>query len=120
MSKDTLVIGASLKPDKYSHKAVLQLLAHGHFVKAIGIKAGNISTVTVQTDTPLFSDINTITLYVNPTNQKPYYKYIIETNPQRVIFNPGTENAELQQLLNENNIKWEEACTLVLLSLNKF
>lgn len=120
MSKETLVIGASLNPDKYSHKAVLKLLVNGYSVKAIGNKEGSISNVKVQTGTPLFRNINTITLYLNPVNQKPYYRYIIEINPKRVIFNPGTENTELQQLLNENNIKWEEACTLVLLSLNNF
>jgi uncharacterized protein len=37
-----------------------------------------------------------------------------------VIFNPGTENPELYQLLELNNIKSEVACTLVLLTTNRY
>jgi predicted CoA-binding protein len=69
---------------------------------------------------PPFSDINTVTLYVNPEIQKKYYSYILSLNPKRVIFNPGTENKEFQQILSENAVEWEEACTLVLLSLKKY
>jgi hypothetical protein len=53
-------------------------------------------------------------------NQKPYYDYIIGLKPKRVIFNPGTENMELIQLLKDNQIEPEIACTLVLLSTNQF
>jgi hypothetical protein len=52
--------------------------------------------------------------------QRDYYNYIIETKPKRVIFNPGSENPEFYQLLKVNNIKVEEACTLVLLTTNQY
>jgi hypothetical protein len=55
-----------------------------------------------------------------PSRQKEYYDYIIELKPKRVIFNPGTENIELAQLLAQANIDWENACTLVLLSTNQY
>jgi hypothetical protein len=37
-----------------------------------------------------------------------------------VIFNPGTENKEFQDILDRNGIKTEIACTLVLLSTNQY
>jgi len=37
-----------------------------------------------------------------------------------VIFNPGTENPEFYSILKENNIVFEESCTLVLLSTNQY
>ena len=35
-NKKTLVLGASLKPDRYSHKAITMLVEKGHSVIAIG------------------------------------------------------------------------------------
>ncbi len=58
--------------------------------------------------------------YINMSNQKEYYEYIISLHPERVIFNPGTENPEFYSLLKANNIETEVACTLVLLATNQF
>lgn len=67
-----------------------------------------------------FQGINTVTLYLNSKRQSEYYDYIISLRPERVIFNPGTENPELYKLLKENNIQSEVACTLVLLETNQY
>jgi hypothetical protein len=48
-------------------------------------------------------NIDTVTLYLNPTRQRDYYNYIVEAKPKRVIFNPGTENPEFYQLLKLND-----------------
>ena len=40
--------------------------------------------------------------------------------PERIIFNPGTENPKLYAEINKLNIEVEEACTLVLLHTNQF
>jgi hypothetical protein len=40
--------------------------------------------------------------------------------PRRVIFNPGTENTELERELERVGILTEEACTLVLLHSGQF
>jgi hypothetical protein len=53
------------------------------------------------------------------TNQ-PLYNYILDTNPKRIIFNPGTENSELRRLATEKGIQTENACTLVLLSIGEY
>jgi hypothetical protein len=44
----------------------------------------------------------------------------VALNPRRVIFNPGTESAPLQQALDEAGIEWLEACTLVMLRTGQF
>ncbi|WP_274971940.1 CoA-binding protein, partial [Zunongwangia profunda] len=62
----------------------------------------------------------TVTLYVGPKNQPEYYDYLVALNPKRVIFNPGTENPELYGVLEKNNIKFQNACTLVLLGTNQY
>ena len=41
-------------------------------------------------------------------------EYILNLNPKRVIFNPGTENPAFFKLLERQNIAYEIACTLVL------
>lgn len=120
MKNVTLVLGASENTERYSNKAIKKLLNHNYQVKAIGNKVGEVNGVPINKGLVDFNDIDTVTLYLNPTNQKPYYDYILNLKPRRVIFNPGTENDELQHKLDEAGITFEEACTLVLLSTNQY
>jgi predicted CoA-binding protein len=119
-NKKTLVLGASTKPERYAFKAISMLIEKGHSVLAIGQNAGEVAGVKIKTKAIPLSNIDTITLYLNPARQRDYYNYIVEAKPKRVIFNPGTENPELMQLLELNNIKSEVACTLVLLTTNRY
>jgi predicted CoA-binding protein len=119
-NKKTVVLGASTMPDKYAFKAITMLVEKGHSVLAIGQNAGEVAGVKIRTKAIPLSNIDTITLYLNPARQRDYYNYIVEAKPKRVIFNPGTENPELYQLLELNNIKVEVACTLVLLAINRY
>ena len=118
--KRTLVLGASLNPSRYSNILINRLLKKGGEVFALGNKKGFIESVEVKTEKFPIVNLDTITLYLNPKRQVEYYNYIIELNPKRVIFNPGTENMELVELLRENNIDYELACSLVLLSTNQY
>lgn len=120
MSKQTLVIGVSENPERYAYLAVKRLLSYGHPVKAVGLKEGKIEDVTIEKGQPVFSDIDTVTLYVGPRNQASLYDYLLRLKPKRVIFNPGTENPELETLLEKNGIHTEEACTLVMLSIGAY
>lgn len=120
MNKNTLVLGASLKPNRYSHLAIQRLVANHYNVVAFGLKSGEVSGIAIDTELLPYKNLDTVTLYVNPENQKAYYDYIISLKPKRVIFNPGTENPEFYALLRENNIDFEVACTLVLLSTNQY
>ncbi len=114
--KKTIVIGASPNPERYSYLAVVALQKKGHEVIPIGIRTGKIEDTQIINDTPDISDVNTVTLYLNPNDQKFFYKYILKLHPQRVIFNPGTHNQEFINLLGLNGIEVVEGCTLVMLS----
>ena len=118
--KKTLIIGASKNPERYSYKAAKALLNNGHKIEMLGLRSDTIFNQVVDVEKKDFKDIDTVTLYIGPHNQSDYYDYIISLNPKRVIFNPGTENPEFQALLSSANIGYEEACTLVLLSLNQY
>lgn len=120
MKKKTLVLGASTNPSRYSFMAINKLVGNDHPVIAVGLKEGIVNGVEILTNKPPFEAIDTITLYLNSRNQEQYYDYILSLNPKRVIFNPGTENHEFYELLQQNNIEVEVACTLVLLSTNQF
>lgn len=120
MDKITLVLGASLKPERYSNKAVHALVDKNHSVMAFGLRVGNIRGVEVQNRLPLKLAIDTVTLYVNASRQKEYYSYLVDLKPRRVIFNPGTENFELISILEKEGIITEIACTLILLSIGNY
>jgi predicted CoA-binding protein len=68
----------------------------------------------------MYPDVDTVTLYLSGKNQVSYYDYILSLQPRRVIFNPGTENPELQSMLQKASIDAQEACTLVLLATGQF
>ncbi len=118
MKNVTLVIGASLNPNRYSNIAIKRLADKEFTVVAIGLRKGKVGIVEIETQQKAYKNINSVTLYLNPKRQEEYYNYIISLQPKRVIFNPGTENMEFVKLLQENNIESEIACTLVLLSTN--
>ncbi len=120
MNKTTVIIGASANAEKYSFKATTQLIKHGHTVYPIGVKDGSIENIKIITNKPILKNIHTVTLYINPAKQTEWLEYIISLSPKRVIFNPATENPSIYPTLSANNIQFEEACTLVLLSLNQY
>jgi len=115
-----IVIGASTKPYRTSYQAVHLLRSYDHDVIAIGKNKGQLAGVDIITYKPEAIDVDTVTLYINPSIQPLYYDYIIGLQPRRVIFNPGTENETFTKLLDEAEIPWEEACTLVLLRTGQF
>ena len=120
MNKKTLVIGASENSARYSNIAIKRLIAKGVEIKAIGRKKGKVEGVTIETELLEFENIDTVTLYVSAKNQLEYYNYIISLKPKRILFNPGTENPFFEQMLQGNNIAFERACTLVMLSLDAY
>ena len=116
----TLVIGASVNPNRYSYKVVLKLLDSGIKVIPMGINQGNIADLVIVRHFEKQKDSHTVSIYIKPEIQKEYYKYIINLQPKRVLFNPGTENPIFSQILKKHNIYWENSCSLVLLSTNQY
>ncbi|MGB4843898.1 MAG: CoA-binding protein [Ferruginibacter sp.] len=118
--KKTLVIGASENPSRYSFLAINRLKNNQHPVVALGRRKGTVAGIEIETEKKEFTDIDTVTLYLNPMHQKEYYDYILSLNPKRIIFNPGTENDEFEELAHQHKIVVQEACTLVLLSTGQY
>ena len=87
-SKKTLVLGASDNPSRYSYLAIQRLRKYGHPVVAIGKKHTQVDDVVIEKGILPFTDVDTVTLYLNPTHQQEYYNYILSLHPKRIIFNP--------------------------------
>ena len=116
----TAILGASPKPDRYAFKALLMLKESGHEVFPINPRYEEIEGVSCVSYLNELSEIDTLTLYLSEHNLKPYVEDILQLNPRRVIFNPGTESNEIQSQLEEKGILCQEACTLVLLSTGQY
>jgi predicted CoA-binding protein len=118
--KPTVVIGASPDPSRYAFLATNRLKQFGHKVYPVGIHEGNINGEVILTDKPQIEKVDTVTMYVHPRNQKSWYDYILGLKPKRIIFNPGAENAELENLAKQQGIECLDACTLVMLSTGQY
>ena len=116
----TLVFGASLKPNRYSNLAIQRLVDKGIETEAFGLREGVAHGVAIKSSLDGFKEIDTITLYLNPSRQREYYEPILDLKPRRVIFNPGTENPEFYSLLRDAGIEVEASCTLVLLATGQY
>lgn len=116
----TLVLGASPNSDRYSFLATNLLYEKGYQIYPFGIKEGYIGKHPILLDWPTTHSIDTVSLYIGPLGQGAYYEKILALNPRRIIFNPGTENPDLQALAIANGIQTLEACTLVLLKSGQY
>ena len=123
MNKPTIVLGANNNPEKYAYKAVDFLQGLGQTIYPVGIKSGEVLGLKIEQD---FShlihlkNIDTVSLYVGPQNQTNWIQAIIDLKPKRVIFNPGTENQDFEELLEANCIEAIEACTLVMVRTGQY
>ena len=118
--KTTVVIGASENPERYSNRVVRMLHHQNIPVVAIGLKEGEIDGVKIQSGFPKVENVDTVTLYVGPTHQPQYFDYVLSLKPERVIFNPGTENPEFEKKVKEAGIDVLEACTLTMLTVGNY
>jgi predicted CoA-binding protein len=115
------VLGASPKPERYSHQAVALLQAKGHTVFPVNPGSAEILGLKVYArlaDIP--ATLDTVTVYLSPERTAALADEIAAARPGRVIFNPGAENPELAAALREHGIEVVEACTLVLLRTEQF
>lgn len=118
--KKTLVFGASVRPGRYSNLAIKRLVDKNIDTAGFGLREGIVAGVPIKTTLKGFEGLHTITLYMNPARQKAFYDDILRLAPQRVIFNPGTENPEFYKILKEAGIEVEVNCTLVLLATGMY
>lgn len=115
------VLGATSKPGRFSHQAVLKLKKHGYNVLPLNPRFDEIEGFPVYRELhELPQPVHTLTLYVGAAKLDSMIDEVLSAKPGRVIFNPGTESHALQQALSDAGIEWLEDCTLIMLDANKF
>lgn len=122
MKKKTVIIGASNNPGRYAQIAARMLKEYEHPIVPVGIHGGEAygEPILDMKLKPAIADVDTITLYLSPKNQKEWYDYLLLLKPKRIIFNPGTENNELMAMAREKNIESVIGCTLVMLRTGQY
>ena len=110
------IVGASNKPERYSHQAVLKYRERGYTVWPVHPAGGIIAGL------PVFRDLVTlpgrpdiVCMYVNPTAGLAMLDHIVAAAPQVLWLNPGADGEPLASAARARGIKVMEACTLVVL-----
>lgn len=119
-TKKTLVLGASPNPSRFSYQCIESLAEHHIPVVAVGLREGLAGNTPIQRGMPAVIGIHTVTMYIGAKNQTGYYQYILALKPQRVIFNPGSENPEFAENLRKEGISVVHSCTLMMLRHGDF
>jgi predicted CoA-binding protein len=125
MSQLVIIIGASEKPNRYANMAMHSLIEHGHEVYLVNPYKSEIEGFPCYRSVADIADeiadeIDTVTLYVNPTRFHDHIDEVIKARPKRIIMNPGTEDSEVEKRLSAAGISVLRACTLVMLNTGQF
>lgn len=108
-----VVFGFSENPDRYSYMAAQLLKDYGHEV--ITINPRELDELE-----KIKTSFHTLTLYVNSQISSKYEDLLIHSKAKRVIFNPGTENEDLELKCRQQGMEVVHGCTLVMLRTNQF
>jgi predicted CoA-binding protein len=120
-SHHVVLLGASPNPERYANRAQRLLVQAGYRVTPVNPRHSQIETLAVTHNLlAVKGPVDTLTLYLRPELLNPLGDQIVALAPARVIFNPGSESTQLQQLLDAQGIPWLEACTLVMLNIGSF
>jgi len=120
-TRKVVVLGASPKPDRYAFKAMRMLLAHGFDAVPVNPAFREILSRTCYrsiAEVPV--PIDTITMYLSSKRSEALVEEIIHSKPQRIVFNPGAENARLEYEAAKHGIKTIHGCTLIMLQSGEF
>ncbi|NTW45508.1 MAG: CoA-binding protein [Candidatus Moranbacteria bacterium] len=115
------VLGASDKPARYSNKAVRELVAHGYDVIPIHPSLSAVEGIpVVRGMNGIDGEVDALSVYVRPDISGNLADEIIRLAPKTAIFNPGTENPDLEGRLSEAGIRVAHACTVTTLRTGTF
>lgn len=115
------VLGASRNPERYANKAIRLLVTNGYSVLPVNPREEEIEGLPVFHDLKEIKEpVHTITIYLGPQRSENMGEDIIRLKPERAIFNPGTESAQLKSQLEAAGIRCVEGCTLVMLHSKQF
>ena len=108
-----IVFGYSDNEDRFSNIATKLLQDYKHEVITINPRQEEeIDRIKTSYDT--------LTLYVNPVVGDKFADVLLKSKPKRVIFNPGTENSNLQKKFEAMGCEVVLGCTLVMLRSGTF
>jgi predicted CoA-binding protein len=118
--RTVVILGASANPTRYSNMLIRRLKnREGYESIPVNPAQSEIEGVPV---IPALASVaanpDILTMYVSPSHSAGLESDIVRLNPRKVIFNPGAENPPLEAALNRAGIATENACSLVLLSVN--
>ena len=120
-NQNVVVLGASPKEERYSNKAVRELLNHGHHVYPIHPQCAEIyGQICYKKLDDVGCQIDTLTLYVGKERSTQLMDNILSMKPTRIIMNPGAENDLLETKAKKNCIEVIRGCTLVMLRTAQF
>ncbi len=116
-----VVLGASNKPARYANQAQRLLTELGYQVIPVHPKLEQIDGLAVTPSLRMIHEpVHTLTMYVGAARSQAMIQDIVKLNPARVIFNPGSESAELEEALAAHQIEYLHGCTLVMLRTRQF
>lgn len=115
------VLGASPNEERYSYKAVHMLKESGFKPIPVHPKGHTVDGIDgVKSIADITEPVDTLTMYVGSNISDKEFDNILKLKPRRVIFNPGAENKNLADRLNQAGIETLERCTLVMLRLKDY
>jgi uncharacterized protein len=122
MGKKTVIIGATPDRSRYAFLAANMLQQYENEFVPVSIKTGEVlgKEILDLRKRPPIKDVDTVTLYIGTRRQPEWYDYILSLKPKRIIFNPGTENSELEKLAEDQGIETVVGCTLVMLGSRQY
>jgi predicted CoA-binding protein len=115
-----VILGASPNERRYSFKATELLFEYGYKVFPVGIRSGEIIGINIERNFPEIEEIDTIAMYLSAENQFKYQDLILKNMPKRVVFNPGTHNADFQKTLAAKGVEVVNDCVLVMVRTGRY
>jgi len=107
-----LVFGYSDSPDRYSFLAANQLNEHKHETIKFNPRIDNRELLDTRYDT--------VTMYVSKAVSDKFQDFLLSLDFDRIIFNPGSENEQLEIKLKALGVEVIHGCTLVMLRTSQF
>lgn len=107
-----IVFGYSDNPERYSNMAYHLLNDFHH--EAIKYNPRE------QEASELPKSCDTVTLYMSAAISDKFSDVLMNLDFKRIIFNPGTENANLEEKIQAKGIEVVHGCTLVMLRTDQF
>lgn len=121
LNHTVVVLGASAKQERYSNRALKLLKNKGYRVIPVHPTLKQIEDLRVIHHLEDIQEhVHTLTVYVGNMRSTELKEQMLALNPDRVIFNPGAENAQLEARLKEKGISTCNACTIVMLHSGQF